>query len=214
MPTIDDVVSSCDCKLFFPTLPHAVAGPSPPSEAVHANLAIDVMFLAGRWFLHSLDSVTEYYELRLLSRRDLAEQLRTFTRIQLHRHGLPRSVLAERECNKGAFQTFCDELNIRLVSTPADLHQCNGAIERANRIIRSYFNSLRACNHHAFTVDLVQEAVYGKKINSGRKIASSIELVYRRSAVNLTIHLHPGGTSPTIPEPNTRVLQMRVRKMH
>lgn len=62
----------------------------------------------------------------------LDEQVRAFKRIQLHRHGVPRTITADGGCGKGAFSAMYKELQIDLIITAGHSHQRNGRIERAN----------------------------------------------------------------------------------
>lgn len=128
-----------------------------------------------------MDRTTGCSEIGLLHRREFLEQARVFKRIQLHRHGIPRSILCDREFSKGEFALLFQILDIDLTPVPAHSHKSNGAIERANQAVRSYYNRLRINDQRVPTEELAQEAVYGKIINLRQNLASSFELLYRRS---------------------------------
>lgn len=212
-PRVEDAVSGCKCRLAFPPTPHAVASATPLSEDVQAHLAVDVICLRGNRFLHCIDRVTGWSEVGLLCRRDLAEQIRVFNRIQIHKHGLPRTILSDREYSRGEFEAFCVENDILLVPVPAHAHQSNGAIERANRSLRSRFDRLVLLNSRAPTADLVQEAAFGKNINRGAKLASSYELLFNRSPHLPGLDVQPQGRLASVRENNAHLTRRRIHKM-
>lgn len=55
-----------------------------------------------------------------------------------------------------------------LLPVPADAHEANGLIERANRTLRSRYDRLSACDQRAHTNVIMQEAAYAKNISRGQ----------------------------------------------
>lgn len=143
--SIAEALSSCWCQLAFHPLPHPVVGATPPSVEVQAHLAVDVITIEGQRFLHCVDRVTGWSEVCVISSRDLDTQARAFKLIQIYRHGVPRTIVSDQEYNHGVFFVLCDSLDIKLIPVPDHSHQSNGAIERANRTLRSFYGQLRAC---------------------------------------------------------------------
>lgn len=105
-------------------------------------------------------------------------QVAAFKKIQLQRHGIPKSIRCDREYNKGAFQTMCEDNGIKLVPSGANDHEANGSIEAANRVLRQHFNRLASMNKKASASELLQEATYAKNITKNNKLASSYELLW------------------------------------
>ena len=159
---ITTIINSCKCQLASPPAPHAVIGLEPPPNEPQSHLSIDIIQLSGINFLHSLDRATGWSEIGRLSRRDLRIQIDTFRHIQLNRHGVPQTIMADKEYNKELFLDFCRQEGIAFISTAANAHEANGAIERANRSLRSHYDRLRAYNQRASTSELAHEAVFGK----------------------------------------------------
>lgn len=210
---VTDVVKKCRCRLAFPPESHAVVGPTPPSEDIQVHLSIDVISLEGVNYIHCVDRVSGWSEIGALSRRGLDEQVKVFRRIQLNRHGIPKTVIGDREYNKGAFQSLCDENRILLIPTPAHAHECNGAIERANRTVRSRFDRLRVCDQRAPASELVQEAVFGKNTNRGNRLASSFEIIFSRSPRLSGLDLPFPSSIPTMQEYNAHIARRKIRSM-
>lgn len=210
---IEGAISGCKCRLAFPPTPHAVASSTPPGTEVQCHLSVDVINLEGHNFLHCLDRASGWSEIGMLSRKDLAEQVRVFRRIQANRHGIPRSIHCDREYNKGAFQQYCDEMHINIVPVAAHSHESNGAIERANRTLRSYFNRLRKCDRKSPTSEIASEAVYGKNINNGSHLASAFQLLYKRSPRISGTDKIDNKPVPSIQEHSAHVARQRVNTL-
>lgn len=151
----------------------------------------------------------------LLCRHELAEQVRIFCRLQLNRHGTPKTVLSDREYAKGEFKIFCEKSGILIIPVAAHAHESNGMIERANSSLRSIFDRLRLCNRQEQTVDLEQEEAYAKNINRGTRLASSFELLFNRPPhlTDVNTQPQPATRVATIRENNTHILRQRVNKM-
>lgn len=95
-------------------MPHPVASVAPTDEDIYCHLVFDVITLDGEGFLNCIDRSTGWSEVGVLNRRDLMEQVRTFRRIQVNLHGMPRTILCDREYKKGDFYEYCVEMNINL----------------------------------------------------------------------------------------------------
>lgn len=171
LPLLNSVISSCKCRLAFPPEPHAVASTSPPGNEIQRHLAVDVIHLGDQNFLHCIDRITGWSELGILSTRQLSEQVNVLKRIQINKHGVPRTIHCDREYNKGDFLEYCTDVGIRLIPVAANSHESNGAIERANRTLRSFFDRLRLCDQKGLTADIASEAIFGKNINRGNRVA-------------------------------------------
>lgn len=191
---IDSIISTCNCQLASPPKPHPVVGTSPPSTKKQECVSLDNIFFAGRPYLHCVDHATKWSETSPLRSRKLQDQVTAFRRMQVNRHGVPRSIMADNEYAKEPFTSFCKDLDVELIATPADSHECNGLVERANRTLRMHHDRLRACDKRSNTDDIVSEATYAKNINRGGAMASSFELIYGRSP------LISGSATPNRPD--------------
>eukprot|EP00171_Calliarthron_tuberculosum_P001417 IDg1417t1 len=140
---IELVLLACECKIAHPPKPHAVASVNPPNRRKHEDVAVDIINLEGFNFLHIVDKCTGWSEIGNLRRRDLKEQVKIFRKIQVLRHGPPFKIYGDNEYNKPVFLAFCDEIGAQFVPIPANDHEANGAVESANRILRSYFRRIR-----------------------------------------------------------------------
>lgn len=103
---VEDVLNACKCRLDLPPSPHKVTSVSSLSEDVQTHLAVDVICLGGQCFLLCIDHVTGGSEVGLLCRRDLVDQVRVIRLIQILRHGMPRTILSDREYGKGDLNIF------------------------------------------------------------------------------------------------------------
>lgn len=103
LPIITTVVSSCRFQLAFTPVPHPVSSTHPPGEDIQCHVAVDVIALDGERYLHCIGRTTGWSEAGKLNRRDLSEQVRAFRHIQINLHGVPRTVLCDREYIKGLF---------------------------------------------------------------------------------------------------------------
>lgn len=164
---IQKVVNSFKCRLSFPSTPHPVLGSSPPVSEAQTHLSIDVVHLEGLNFLHFVDSRTGWSKAGLLALRDPTTQVKVFQRIQVFRHGVPCTVMCVQEVAKGAFQVYCNDIHVRLLPTPADSQQYNGAVQMASGTRQSYYNRFRACDSRYTVSDVCYETTYGKNINQG-----------------------------------------------
>lgn len=89
-------------------------------------------------------------------------QVRVFREIQISWQGLPRTILCDREYNKGSFSAYCNSLNIELTPVLTNAHEYNLASERINRTLRFPLDRLRCGNQRSPAVDIVSEVTYAK----------------------------------------------------
>lgn len=70
--------------------------------------------------------------------------------------------MCDLEFNKSGFKNYCDEIQATIIPKPAHLDQSNGAVERKNCTLRSYFLRLRACDPISSVADKCFEEEHGK----------------------------------------------------
>lgn len=95
------MVDSCKFHFEFPPTTHPVVRKSTPAEEIQENLAIDVIHIHENCFLHCIDRVPGWSVVGFVNGRMLSEQVRVFKRVQLPRHGIPRSIASDCKYIKG-----------------------------------------------------------------------------------------------------------------
>lgn len=176
-----DGISLYKSILAIPTRSQDVAITTASRIEVQACLNFDVIKLGEQNFFHLVDRTTRWSKLRPLSNCKLFKQVCNFKCVQLFRHDCPTSEQFDGKYNIGAFASFCKKMNIDLVCMLAYWHESNGAVERANRTLRSYFDHLHLFNKRAPVVEISLKATYGLNINRGSHIASAFELMLNRA---------------------------------
>lgn len=99
----------------------------------------------------------------------------------MHRHGIHKTITEENEFCKVEFQAMCDEYNVHYIRKATNDHQANGIISRANKTIKTFFRHLRSDDNWDSIQKLLSQAMFGKNICKGHKVASSFEQMYERS---------------------------------
>eukprot|EP00171_Calliarthron_tuberculosum_P023073 IDg23073t1 len=177
---IDSVLMDCSCKISANPLPHRTVSVRPPSNVKQADVSLDIMYFEGVPCLHVVCKATTWSETCALPSRRLSDQISAFKRVWLYRHGPPETIQADNEYNKQTFLDLCKDIGARFIITATEDHQANGAVESANRTLRSYLRRLRATNHNYSITELLAEATYGKNLNVGKKRACAFELLYEK----------------------------------
>ncbi len=114
----------------------------------------------------------------MLRRREISEQIDLFKRMWVFRYGAPLRLYGDQEYNKEAFKSMCRQIGTTFIPIAANDHEANGSVESANKVLRSYFNRMRAADRKSPLTLVLAEATHGKNISRGSKLASSFELVY------------------------------------
>lgn len=110
-------------------------------------------------------------------------------------------MVCDIEYSKGAFAAYFSYMKIELIPLAAQANESNGAVERVRRSLGSYLNRLRLCDRRGHVHDVVSDAVFGKNINLGNRIAFGYELLYNRSTrisgdiVDMTSNCRPLGST-------------------
>eukprot|EP00171_Calliarthron_tuberculosum_P022319 IDg22319t1 len=180
---IDELLTECPCVTAMPLAPHPVVSTRLPTAEKQVDVSIDTVFFEGVPCLHVVCKCTRWSEAAALPSNRLKDQVAAFKRIQIYQHGAPLRIHADNQYDKGEFAALCKELSIEFVPSAANDHESNGAIESANRVLRSFFRRLRAIDHQAPIIDILAEATYGKNICKGQKLASSFELLYGNAPI-------------------------------
>lgn len=87
--------------------------------------------------MHAMYKCIGWSETFVLHNRTLLKQVSTFAKICIHRHGILKKILVDREYFKCAFSTFCREHDIELIELAAGEYEENDIVERANRTLAS-----------------------------------------------------------------------------
>jgi len=211
--SIDEVLLKCECKKASPLNPHPQVSTTIPDRKPQEEVALDIITIEGSKFLHIVDKCTGWSETALLKQKTLKHQIRVFINSQIHRHGTPTKIYGDNEYNKKEFLQFCASIRATFAPIPAYDHEANGAIESANRTLRSYFNRLRALDKKETVSNLVSEATYGKNICKGSKIASSFELLYSRKPRIMAEYSASLDSTATIEDHQAHQARNRLYKM-
>ena len=177
---LEKIISSCPCVLEKPPPPRPVCSKAVAPTTPQEEVAVDIVYFRSKPFLHSIDLCTKWSETGYLRTKRLCDQIKTFTKIQLYRHGVPANIRGDQEYNKTEFRDFCGSINATLVPVAANHHEGNTVVERANRTIRSYFNRLALAEPQTDLINLVAAATYHKNTCRGHNKASPFELLYGR----------------------------------
>lgn len=176
--SIEELLLECPCKVAKDPLPHSIVSQSIPEQRKHTAASLDIVFLEGVPVMHAVGKCIEWSETSILKNRTLVEQVSTFCKIWVYRHGLPTKTPADREYFKGSSAKFCRDHDIELVELAANDHEANGTVERANRTLRIFFRRLRSEQQKTVLSKTLSEATYAKNIYKGSKMASSFQLLY------------------------------------
>eukprot|EP00171_Calliarthron_tuberculosum_P014136 IDg14136t1 len=209
---IAKLLQECDCTLANPPSPHNTVSDRPPMSQKQSDLNLDTIFLEGVPCIHVICKATRWSETAALPSNRLRDQIAAFKRIQIFRHGAPKRIHADNQYNKDEFLRLCNEIGAEFISSAANDHESNGAIESANRILRTYFRRLRAVDAKSSVRELLAEATYGKNINKGQKLATSFELLYEHKPRILDEHAS-NQTPVSVEQQNSHTARQRIHKM-
>ena len=126
-----------------------------PKSSKSTNISVDILFIEGVPILHTVDKCTGWSETAVWRRRELSEQSGKFKKMQIYRHGVPKAIHCDREYNKGDFAKMRTEFNIKMNPVAVHDHEANGAIENANKTLRSYFRRLQAIDQKFPIADIL-----------------------------------------------------------
>eukprot|EP00171_Calliarthron_tuberculosum_P004981 IDg4981t1 len=116
-----------------------------------------------------IDSAQINYPLLKSKPRFNAKDLRKL-HLQLH-HGSKTQMINwiksadNNQFNKNEFINYLRDIGAFFVPSAANDHEANGAVESANRILRTQFRRIRALDHRSTLSDVHAEATYAKNIN-------------------------------------------------
>ncbi len=151
-----------------------------PEKDKQTSVYVDDVHFKGVDCLHVVDKCIGWSEATTLQSRKLSDQAIAFTRIWVHRHGVPRRVYGDAKYAKGDFKAMFTAMGIEFVPIAANDHEANGTMESANRVLRNFVRCERSCKAEADIAAILEEAVYGKNMCKGSKLASYFELLYSR----------------------------------
>eukprot|EP00171_Calliarthron_tuberculosum_P005577 IDg5577t1 len=175
---IDQLLMECPCVTAHPPIPHSAVSIRLPNSQKQTDVSVDTVFFEGVPCLHVVCKSTRWSEADALRSNNLRDHVAMFKKIQVYRHGPPLRIHGDNQFVKGDFAAMCDEIGAKFVPSAANDHEANGAIESANRILKNYFRRIRAIDQRSTVSEVLSEAVYGKNICKGKKLASSFELLY------------------------------------
>ena len=176
--SIEQLLLECPCKISREPSPHPIVSTNIPERRKQTAVSLDVVFFEGIPVMHAVDKCIGWSETSVLRNRSHQEQVSTFSKIWIHRHGIPKKIHADREYFRGKFADFCSENGIELLELAANDHEANGIVERANRTLRSFFRRLRSEKQKLSVTCVLSEATYAKNICKGSRLTSSSQLLY------------------------------------
>lgn len=180
-PQLRSVLDNFPCVLQEPPAPRPVISSNPPNLAHPGEVSVDIITLAGHFYLHVIDRLTRWSELGYLSSKRLEVQIAVFMSIFLFRHGPPLSIRGDEEYKKPLFLSFCHSIGAEFISVAANHHEGNGMIERGNRTIRMYFDRIRLAHKKETVHHSVERATYAKNICRSQDSVSFFERLYGRT---------------------------------
>ena len=192
-----ELVKDCTCALSGDRVPHPVVSMGDTEGGKLETVTIDVTYFYGVPFFHVMDKKLKWSELKILTNRSMETQISALKHIWLYRYGVPKVIQADPEYDNETIKSFCKENGIHLIITAAEDHGQQGAIEVANKILKSFFKRIQSSltNPSKFDLaDAVAQACYAKNISFGSKLASSYELLF-----SVTPRIVPGTESKLVP---------------
>lgn len=78
-----------------------------------------------------------------------------------------KTIHCENEDKKAQSSTFCKEMGTELRPVAENKHEANGLIENYNRVLRSFYHSLRLCDSRSCGEIIVAKSLFGKNISTG-----------------------------------------------
>lgn len=210
--SIDELFLECKCKVAKKPAPDPIVDTNIPEEHKKNAVLVDVVFPEGVPVRHAVDKCTGYTKTIVLRRRRHTEQVAAFAKIWIYRHRVPKKIHADREYFRGEFVQFCKDNEINLVEISANDHQANG-VERANRMLRSFFRRIRAEKPKLAVSTILAKATVAKNICKGSKLASAFELQYGRKLRILQEFDVVNDVAVSIAEHGQSVLNNRLNRM-
>eukprot|EP00171_Calliarthron_tuberculosum_P023568 IDg23568t1 len=209
---IEELLAECKCTTAQNPTPHASVSTRIPTCIKQVDVSIDTIFLEGVPCLHVVCKGTRWSEASTLPSNSLRDQVTAFKRIQIYRHGAPLRIHGDGQYGKGEFLDLCEEIGAKFVLSAANDHEASGAIESANRMLRSYYRRIRAIDQRSPMSEILAEAVYGKNICKGKKMTCSFELLYSAHP-RIMDGYEPNRVSVTVEQQAQHTTRQRLTRM-
>ena len=138
LKSIDTVVENCDtCKRFKRPPPRPVVA-IPIGEKFLDCVAMDLKHWKGNtWILHLIDTFSRYSSGHVIHNKKPDTIIKGIFECWIKFLGVPRKFLSDNggEFRNEEFNDMADNLNIHVMTTPAEAPWCNGMVEKHNHII-------------------------------------------------------------------------------
>ncbi len=115
-------------------------------------------FNGFQYILNCVDVYSRYVRLEALKKKDATSVVNAMREIINGADVTPDTILSDNGTEfDGAFRTFCEEENIKLLHIPSHSPQSNGVVERANKDIRKIINGFYLKDPETNWVDVLPE---------------------------------------------------------
>ena len=145
LKALDDVCEKCDtCKRYKRVLPRPVVA-IPIGQKFLDVVAMDLKHLHDNtWVLHLIDSFTRFSGGTIIHNKRPQTIVSGILDCWVKFLGVPRKILTDNggEFVNQEFMDMADNLNIHVMTTPAEAPWCNGICEKHNHIIGTMLDKL------------------------------------------------------------------------
>ena len=142
---LDEVAENCDtCKRFKRVAPRPVVA-IPIGTKFLDVVAMDLKHVRDNtWVLHLIDSFTRYSGGAIINNKRPETIVKGILECWVKFLGIPRKILTDNggEFVNQEFMDMADNLNIHVMTTPAEAPWCNGICEKHNHIIGGMLDKL------------------------------------------------------------------------
>ncbi len=91
--SIDELLLECPCKIAKEPVPHPIVSINLPEKHKQTSVSLDIVFTEGVPVMHAVEKCIGWSEMSILPNRSLSEQVTTFAKIWIHRHGVPNRIM-------------------------------------------------------------------------------------------------------------------------
>ena len=95
--SINELLLEFSCKVGREPASHPQINTNVPEQYKQTSVSLDILFVEGVPIMHALDKCIGWSEISMLRSRNHQEQVSTFARIWLYRHGIPKKIHADTE---------------------------------------------------------------------------------------------------------------------
>ena len=137
---VHEISKNCQtCEKYKKAKPRPVVG-FPIAKVFNETLAMDLKEVAYSpkiWLLHVIDHATRYSASCVIRSKKKEVIVKKLFQIWISTFGHPKKIFVDngREFENSEFMSFCENMNIRILTTAAESPWSNGLVERHNAVL-------------------------------------------------------------------------------